>query len=151
MARESFKERLAESAKELEIPCPFKAPADTSQEPTRLHVRLLRARNLPAVDKSLMGKASSDPLASFAVVPESVLKTDGAPGRQASEVRKKSLSPEWNQDFSFEADDPAAALLCVIDDYDLVGSNDFMGLCSIPLAGLASGRAVWHLLGARRG
>ncbi|KAH8076365.1 hypothetical protein JL721_363 [Aureococcus anophagefferens] len=120
----------------MALPAQFACASSAADgAPTRLHVYLKQARDLPAVDKSLMGKASSDPMVTFAVV-DAGLRSFGSATTCASTVKKKSLAPTWNEQFSLAADDDERQLLAVVDDYDLVGSNDFMGCFVVPLADL---------------
>ena len=86
-------------------------------DPNELHATVLRARNLPAVDTAmLMGKGSSDPFMK--------LSCYGPIGKTT--VKKKNLSPEWNETFVAFVDDITAVLKCEVFDFDLIGDSDFM-------------------------
>jgi len=86
-------------------------------DPNELHVTVLRAKNLPAVDTAmLMGKGSSDPFMK--------LSCYGPVGKTT--VKKKNLSPEWNETFVAFIDDITAVLKCEVFDFDLIGDSDFM-------------------------
>ncbi|KAH8095975.1 hypothetical protein JL720_3312 [Aureococcus anophagefferens] len=132
----------------MALPAQFACASSAADgAPTRLHVYLKQARDLPAVDKSLMGKASSDPMVTFAVV-DAGLRSFGSATTCASTVKKKTLAPTWNEQFSLAADDDERQLLAVVDDYDLVGSNDFMGCFVVPLADLRdqATTTAWYAL-----
>ena len=103
-----------------------------------LHVTLIRCRNLLVMDSSLLGKGSSDPYVRLAVHGTKLKST----------TKKKNLNPEWNETFVIEADDEDAMLEVTVMDYDLVGSDDFMGKSSIPLRTLKDKllHREWHPL-----
>ena len=52
-----------------------------------LHTGLGRARDLPAMDKALIGKSSSDPKCTFTV--------DGTAIKLQSSTKKSTLTPTW--------------------------------------------------------
>lgn len=60
---------------------------DSGKEPNEILVALLRARKLPAVDKSMLSKASSDP--------QVVFRCDGSIAK--STVKKKNLNPIYRE------------------------------------------------------
>jgi hypothetical protein len=92
--------------------------------PNELHVQLVKAKGLPAVDKAiLMGASSSDPFVTLNVCGNSAKST----------VKKRNLNPEWNETFVLPVDDPTAVLLLEVYDHDMVGASDFMCRCKIPL------------------
>lgn len=88
---------------------------------------MVQAKDLLAVDSSVFSKTkTSDPLVTFTVHGDSAKST----------VKKKTLAPNWMEHFIIPADDEGAVLEVVVDDYDTVGANDFMGRVEIPLANL---------------
>ncbi|KAJ8601660.1 hypothetical protein CTAYLR_007449 [Chrysophaeum taylorii] len=117
-------------------------------EPNELRVALIQARNLKAMDRNLRGKlTSSDPLVTMSCVGE----------RKSSTVKKKSLYPVWNEVFSFRVrpqDQRGEPLVLeiVVDDWDEVSSNDFMGRIVIPLDAKHFGapKRQWYSLQGRR-
>ena len=56
-----------------------------------LHTGLGRARDLPAMDKALIGKSSSDPRCTFAVA--------GTAIKLQSSTKKSTLTPTWKETF----------------------------------------------------
>ena len=58
-----------------------------------------------------------------------------------SSIKFKNLNPTWEETFDLPAHDAVdgAELLVVVEDYDKVGSNDFMGLVSLPLQDIGRG------------
>ena len=105
----------------LDLPDEFTEPEteeNLSKEANELLVCLLRGKNLPVMDKNLLGGGgSSDPCA--------FLNLDGE--KRKSRVIKKSINPQWMQTFRFPCDDGLNVTLQVdVEDYDLKG-NDFMG------------------------
>lgn len=45
---------------------------------------------------------------------------------------QKSLDPEWNEVFVLLLADMPGDLFLDVFDYDLIGSNDFLGRCACP-------------------
>lgn len=89
----------------------------------QLRVQVLSGSDLKAMDSSMFGKGSSDPFVTLSVH-----------GQKAkSKVQKKTLAPQWNETFDLNVDDTSAVLHVQVYDYDLIGSNDFMGEACIPL------------------
>ena len=69
-------------------------------------VHLLRARDLPIMDRHLLGKGgSSDPVATVEV----------AGAKRSSKCKKKSLAPVWQESFSLAADGDDAIAVTVWD------------------------------------
>ena len=50
-----------------------------------------------------------------------------------SKVISKNLNPLWMESFTFPCDDLENTLGLVVEDYDLVSGNDFMGQTSVTL------------------
>ena len=101
---------------------------------------LSKARDLPAVDKSRFSRASSDPVCRLSIVGSGGRKVPKKKGHTSS-IKFKNLSPTWEETFDLPAHDAVdgAELLVVVEDYDKVGSNDFMGLVSLPLQDIGRG------------
>lgn len=74
---------------------------DASRPPNALHVHLLRARKLPAVDANVLSKNSSDPFV--------VLKCCGVTLK--STARHRCLDPEWGETFVLPLDDETETLV----------------------------------------
>ena len=90
-----------------------------------MDVTLVRASGLLAMDMSLFGKGSSDPLA--------ILRCAGLEFK--STTKKRTLAPYWKESFRFPLLDSTKdeVLDIEIEDYDLISGNDFMGTCKINL------------------
>ena len=116
-----------------------------AKEPNELRLTLWRARELQVMDKSMFGGGgSSDPLVRFNVVHEAV----------ASEAKKKSLNPEWNQSWKLKADAPDGILEVIMEDVDDYSGNDFMGKVIIPLNKMLKKRQPlrrWFRMGDKNG
>lgn len=99
-----------------------------------LHVRVIEAKNLPNMDA--VGK--SDPYVALQLGDSPKVKTD---------VKQDTLSPKWNQDFSFPIVDPNATLHIIVYDED-VASDDKMGKLDILLSSLKNDDVVdqWYPL-----
>eukprot|EP01012_Entosiphon_sulcatum_P028330 TRINITY_DN3423_c1_g1_i1.p1 TRINITY_DN3423_c1_g1~~TRINITY_DN3423_c1_g1_i1.p1 ORF type:complete len:2211 (+),score=349.52 TRINITY_DN3423_c1_g1_i1:64-6696(+) len=91
-----------------------------------LLVTLQRATGLPAADVG----GTSDPFVVFSL----------AGFEQRSSVQKKTLNPEWNEDYLMPVSDPEEALHCDVFDYDAIGRNDRLGGCKVRIDQLVMGR-----------
>ena len=104
-------------------------PDGTGKPPNELRIAVIQARDLPVMDKALFGGGgSSDPVVRLICGGE----------RRETEVRKKSLFPVWNEPhcLPIHGGGPAgqlSRLRVIVEDWDLVGANDFMGSVSIDL------------------
>lgn len=93
-------------------------PSDEHRDarPNELHVMCIGGRGLLAMDSSLFGRATSDPLIK-ARVDTVLLQTKHIP---------KTLEPVWNEELIFPGvTNPALSLQITVEDYDLT-KNDFM-------------------------
>ena len=110
---------------------------------TRLYGSPCQALNLLVMDKNLLSKGgSSDPLVKFNCVHSKATST----------TKMKQLSPEWKESFVLAADAPDGFLEVVMEDYDKISGNDFMGLVKIPLIQLLD-RSItrrWYRLGNKK-
>ena len=131
-----------DKARAYELPKEFKTSekAGTKAMPNELHVYLVRARDLEAMDSGLLGKASSDPIV--------VLDVMGTAHK--STQKKKELNPVWLESFSWPVEDDEAILEVVVEDYDMTG-NDFMGRTSTVAASCGAFTPSTRLVAMRRG
>ena len=83
-------------------------------------VRVLEAKNLLAIDS----KGSSDPYVRLQL------------GKQKfkTKVMKKSLNPQWDEEFSFRVDDLNEELVVSVMDEDKYFNDDFVGQVRIPVS-----------------
>jgi stress response protein SCP2 len=94
-----------------------------------VHIRILRASNLPAADAN--GK--SDPYVKICDV-------KGLIGNGAeTKVVKKNLMPEWNEEHEFGANFKMLALKFAVYDWDRFSSDDLLGKTYLPVAFLLDG------------
>ena len=86
----------------------------------KLVVRVLEAKNLLAIDS----KGSSDPYVRLQL------------GKQKckTKVMKKSLNPQWDEEFSFRVDDLNDELVVSVMDEDKYFNDDFVGQVRIPVS-----------------
>ena len=86
-----------------------------------LRVTVIRAKDLPAVDKKLFGKgpASADPF------PQMSVEGNDCKGS----VKKKCLAPVWLERFELPCEDPDSVFSFEVMDHDNFGAADFMGRC----------------------
>uniref|UniRef100_A0A7N0UD40 C2 and GRAM domain-containing protein n=1 Tax=Kalanchoe fedtschenkoi TaxID=63787 RepID=A0A7N0UD40_KALFE len=86
----------------------------------KLVVRVIEARNLPALDLN----GFSDPYVRLQI------------GRQRSRTKvvKKSLNPSWGEEFSFRVEDLSEELLISVLDEDRYFNDDFIGLLKFPVS-----------------
>ena len=126
---------------DLPVPDQMKKEQYPHEKINALHVYLIRGTHLPAVDLDLTtGLKTSDPLVTFVLEEE----------RKNSKVKKKTLEPVWTEyfDLSVEGVLEDQTLQVTCDDWDMIGKNDFMGQCGVPLERLLDRRVhrAWHWL-----
>ena len=88
-----------------------------------LRVTVIRAKDLPAVDKKLFGKgpASADPFPCMSV--------EG--NTEKGSVKKKCLEPVWLERFELPCEDPDSVFSFEVMDHDNFGAADFMGCVKV--------------------
>ena len=86
----------------------------------RLQVRVTEARNIPAMDPNGL----SDPYVKIQL------------GRQKfkTKVVKKSLNPQWGEEFGFRVDDLNEELVVYVLDEDKYFNDDFVGQLRVPVS-----------------
>eukprot|EP01087_Luapelamoeba_hula_P009828 TRINITY_DN256_c1_g1_i2.p1 TRINITY_DN256_c1_g1~~TRINITY_DN256_c1_g1_i2.p1 ORF type:complete len:1622 (-),score=365.44 TRINITY_DN256_c1_g1_i2:37-4902(-) len=101
-----------------------------------VHVRIGRARNLLAADKS----GFSDPFVQLSIAGCKKLE----PRQYQTSVIKKTLNPVWNVDFLLPEGTAALhdTLQFDVFDWDAVSQNDPLGYCQLPLESLSSAQPV---------
>lgn len=101
-----------------------------------LHVTAVEARNLAAMDKG----GTSDPYV--------IIKSTFNKQSFKTAVVKKTIAPQWNQQFTFYTSEPTGHLIVRLWDHDRWSSDDFLGEVAIPLKGLKNGKPVdeWYQL-----
>ena len=112
----------------------------------------VQGRDLLPMDSTLLGKATTaDPFVK--------VRLAGTADRfQVCRHVPKTLRPWWNAEFRVPlplaaAMADGASLELVVEDYDMLSKNDFMGKALIPLAGLEDKktRRAWYALGDEQG
>ncbi|GER51268.1 calcium-dependent lipid-binding family protein [Striga asiatica] len=92
-----------------------------------LHVKVVRAVKLLKMD--LLGL--SDPYVKLSLSGEKL-------STKKTTIKKKTLNPEWNEDFKISVKEPQTQMLLInIYDWDKVGSHDRLGTQNFPLKMLA--------------
>ncbi|CAA0814450.1 Synaptotagmin-3 [Striga hermonthica] len=92
-----------------------------------LHVKVVRAVKLLKMD--LLGL--SDPYVKLSLSGEKL-------STKKTTIKKKTLNPEWNEDFKISVKDPQTQMLLInVYDWDKVGSHDRLGTQNFPLKMLA--------------
>uniref|UniRef100_A0A1J3DAE1 C2 and GRAM domain-containing protein n=1 Tax=Noccaea caerulescens TaxID=107243 RepID=A0A1J3DAE1_NOCCA len=86
----------------------------------KLQVRVLEARNLPAMDLN----GYSDPYVRLQLGKQ----------RSRTKVVKKNLNPKWADDFSFGVDDLNEELVVSVLDEDKYFNDDFVGQVKVPVS-----------------
>ncbi|KAK7250084.1 Protein kinase C conserved region 2 (CalB) [Aureococcus anophagefferens] len=115
----------------------------SDRPPNTLRITVIRAKDLQVMDGGMFSKGGSDPFPTCAVEGKKAKGT----------VKKKCLAPIWLEVFDLPAEDPDSVFTFQIDDHDLVGASDFMGLCRVRLGSLSDEKAhrKWHPLGNVKG
>ena len=125
-----------------ELPKHMDAPEEASalkKKANAVQVFLIRAKNLPIMDKNLLSKGgSSDPVVSFYLEGE----------QRRSKVKKTTLCPVWKEEFEFAAHDLEEVLVVTVDDWDRASGNDFIGRVKITVDDLESRETIraWYPL-----
>ncbi|KFK31345.1 hypothetical protein AALP_AA6G100200 [Arabis alpina] len=86
----------------------------------KLQVRVVEARNLPAMDLN----GFSDPYVRLQLGKQ----------RSRTKVVKKNLNPKWADDFSFAVDDLKEELVVSVLDEDKYFNDDFVGQVRVPVS-----------------
>ncbi|KAH9919105.1 tricalbin [Fomitopsis serialis] len=117
------------------LPVPVKLePRESVNNQGMLRVDLLDAHDLLAVDRG--GK--SDPFAVFQLNGHKVYK---------SQTKKKTLNPEWNEDFVVQVPSRVSADFIVdVYDWDQLGKADILGSGKINLADIEPFNSVEHVV-----
>ncbi|KAG6393191.1 hypothetical protein SASPL_147427 [Salvia splendens] len=109
--------------KSLEIPMIDASTVALKKPVGILHVRVIRATKLLKMD--LLGL--SDPYVKLN------LSGEKHPSKKTT-VKKKTLNPEWNEEFKLSVKDPQSQMLLInVYDWDKVGSHDRLGTQVFPL------------------
>lgn len=113
--------------KSLEIPVLDASTVAINKPVGILHVRVIRATKLLKMD--LLGL--SDPYVKLNLSGEKL------PSKKTT-IKKKTLNPEWNEEFKLSVKDPQSQMLHInVYDWDKVGSHDRLGTQVFPLKMLA--------------
>ncbi|XP_062843280.1 1-phosphatidylinositol 4,5-bisphosphate phosphodiesterase delta-1b isoform X2 [Trichomycterus rosablanca] len=99
-----------------------------------LHVMVISAQQLPKISEQKLSIV--DPLVRVEIhgVP-----ADTAKG-ETQHIQNNGFNPMWNENFKFDINVPELVLVrFVVEDYDAVSSNDFIGQCTLPFASLQNG------------
>ncbi|XP_036412446.1 1-phosphatidylinositol 4,5-bisphosphate phosphodiesterase delta-1b isoform X2 [Colossoma macropomum] len=99
-----------------------------------LHVMVISAQQLPKVSQKTASIV--DPLVRVEI--------HGVPADEAEKetrhIQNNGFNPMWNENFQFDLYVPELALVrFVVEDYDAVSNNDFIGQCTVPFTSLQSG------------
>ncbi|GFP95988.1 synaptotagmin-3 [Phtheirospermum japonicum] len=109
--------------KSLEIPVLDASTVAIMKPVGILHVKVVRATKLLKMD--LLGL--SDPYVKLSLSGEKL-------STKKTTVKKKTLNPEWNEDFKLSVKEPQSQMLLVnVFDWDKVGSHDRLGTQTFPL------------------
>ncbi|KAI4874670.1 hypothetical protein NFI96_010438 [Prochilodus magdalenae] len=98
------------------------------------HVMVISAQQLPKVSQKTTSIV--DPLVRVEI--------HGVPADKAEKetrhINNNGFNPMWNENFQFDLYVPELALVrFVVEDYDAVSNNDFIGQCTLPFTSLQSG------------
>ncbi|XP_041915888.1 double C2-like domain-containing protein beta [Alosa sapidissima] len=107
-----------------------------SSKKGELQVGVIRCAHLIAMDAN----GYSDPFIKICLQPDM-----GKKGKRKTQIKKKTLNPEFNEDFSFEVKhgDLAKKTLDIsVWDYDRGSANDFIGGCQLGIS--AKGECLKH-------
>ncbi|KAL3649702.1 hypothetical protein CASFOL_006105 [Castilleja foliolosa] len=109
--------------KSLEIPVLDASTVAIKKPVGILHVKVVRATKLLKMD--LLGL--SDPYVKLSLSGEKL-------STKKTTVKKKTLNPEWNEEFKLSVKEPQSQMLLInVFDWDKVGSHDRLGTQTFPL------------------
>ncbi|KAL6545345.1 hypothetical protein OROGR_009219 [Orobanche gracilis] len=109
--------------KSLEIPMLDASTVAIKKPVGILHVKVVRATKLLKMD--ILGL--SDPYVKLSLSGEKL-------STKKTTVKKKTLNPEWNEDFKLSVKEPQSQMLLInVYDWDKVGSHDRLGTQTFPL------------------
>ncbi|KAG8380511.1 hypothetical protein BUALT_Bualt06G0023300 [Buddleja alternifolia] len=109
--------------KSLEIPVLDASTVAIKKPVGILHVKVVRATKLLKMD--LLGL--SDPYVKLS------LSGENLPAKKTT-IKKKTLNPEWNEEFKLSVKDPQSQMLHInVFDWDKVGAHDRLGTQIYPL------------------
>ncbi|KAM7368633.1 hypothetical protein PAMP_012953 [Pampus punctatissimus] len=107
-----------------------------SSQQGRLIVGVVRCAHLAAMDSN----GYSDPFVKVSLKPDM-----GKKAKNKTQIKKKTLNPEFNEEFSYEikhAELAKKTLSISVWDYDMGKSNDFIGGCQLGIQ--AKGESLKH-------
>ncbi|XP_061589332.1 double C2-like domain-containing protein beta [Cololabis saira] len=107
-----------------------------NSQQSRLIVGVVRCAHLAAMDSN----GYSDPFVKICLKPDM-----GKKAKNKTQIKKKTLNPEFNEEFSYEikhADLAKKTLDVSVYDYDMGKSNDFIGGCRLGIQ--AKGECLKH-------
>ncbi|KAJ8603914.1 hypothetical protein CTAYLR_009717 [Chrysophaeum taylorii] len=114
-------------------------PEELELRPNELIVVVLRAKNLPAMDTTLLGtKTSSDPYVRVACDYE----------EYRTSIKRKCLRPIWNETFRIHVEDASEHLFLDVYDKDELTADDLIGSVVIDLNDVKrpGGKRAWYPL-----
>ena len=117
-----------------DAPATALAPDDLTKPPNALHVRIIRCRDLPAVDTNLLSKNSSDPYV--------LLECCGE--RARTTTKKQNLNPDYGEAFLLSRDEDEPLSLIVMDA-DVLSADDLMCSCTVRIRGREPVKAWYDL------
>ncbi|XP_062290510.1 rabphilin-3A [Scomber scombrus] len=109
-----------------------------SSQQGRLIVGVVRCAHLAAMDSN----GYSDPFVKVFLRPDM-----GKKAKNKTQIKKKTLNPEFNEEFSYEikhAELAKKTLDISVWDYDMGKSNDFIGGCQLGIQGKGESLKHWY-------
>ena len=119
--------------------------AQEQNPPNVLHVRVIRAKEVKAMDWALLSTPKSDPVCRLTLNDQT----------HSTKVVRSSVNPVWDQSFVFNCHKASSVLELLVQDEDrflggLVKSHDFIGKVQIRIGELKRGpHRVWYELQAK--
>uniref|UniRef100_A0AAR2IUG5 Phosphoinositide phospholipase C n=1 Tax=Pygocentrus nattereri TaxID=42514 RepID=A0AAR2IUG5_PYGNA len=104
-----------------------------------LHVMVISAQQLPKVSQKMASVV--DPLVRVEIHGVPADETE----KETRHIQNNGFNPMWNENFQFDLYVPELALVrFVVEDYDAVSNNDFIGQCTVPFTSLQNGHGNIH-------
>ncbi|XP_019758029.1 E3 ubiquitin-protein ligase Nedd-4 isoform X2 [Dendroctonus ponderosae] len=108
-------------------------PSVSEESTSQLHLKVVKGKNL--MKKDIFG--ASDPYVKIDLVP---INEDAIIDSVLTRTRKKTLNPEWNEEFIFRVKPTEHKLILQVFDENRLTRDDFLGMVELSLVNLPKER-----------
>ncbi|XP_030745904.1 E3 ubiquitin-protein ligase Nedd-4 isoform X2 [Sitophilus oryzae] len=104
-------------------------PTVSEEQTSKLHIKVIKGRSL--MKKDIFG--ASDPYVRIDLLP---INGDEVIDSVLTRTKKKTLNPEWNEEFIFRVKPTEHKLIFQVFDENRLTRDDFLGMVDLPLVNL---------------